>query len=82
MNKPLTMIIKETRTKLINACNESGLSPIILDLIMQGVYAEIHLLAEKQSTEEEMAYVKMLEENKQKEDLKEGLVKSQENQEI
>ena len=82
MNKPLTMVIKETRTKLANICNESGLPPVILDLIMQGVYSEVHSLAERQTSEEEAAYVKMLEENKQKEDLKEGLVKSQENQEI
>ena len=57
MNKPLTMIIKETKTKLANACNESGLPPIILDLIMQGLYSEIHNLAEKQSSEEESAYM-------------------------
>jgi hypothetical protein len=56
MNKPLTMIVKETKTKLINACNESGLPPVILDLIMQGIYSEIHTLAEKQSIEEEMIY--------------------------
>lgn len=60
MNKPLTMIVKETKTKLINACNESGLSPVILDLIMQGIYSEIHTLAEKQSMEEEMAYAQSL----------------------
>lgn len=78
MNKPLTMIVKETRTKLANVCNESGLPPVILDLIMQGVYSEIHSISEKQSLEEEMTYVKMTEENKGKEDLKEGLAKSQE----
>lgn len=62
MNKPITMVIKETKRKLANVCNESGLSPVILDLIMQGIYSEIHSLAEKQTLEEEMAYVKMLEE--------------------
>lgn len=82
MNKPLTMIIKETRMKLANICNESGLPPVILDLIIQGVYSEVHSLAERQTFEEEAAYVKMLKENEQKEDLKESLVKSQENQEI
>ena len=60
MNKPLTMVIKETKNKLANICNESGLSPIILDLIMQGIYSEIHSLAERQSLEEEMAYAKMV----------------------
>ena len=61
MNKPLTMIIKDTRTKLANVCNESGLSLTILDLIVKDIYYEIHTLAEKQSLEEELAYVKALE---------------------
>lgn len=63
MNKPLAMIIKETRMKMANICNESGLPPVILDLIMQGIYSEIHTLAEKQTLEEEKVYVKTLEEN-------------------
>lgn len=62
MNKPLTMVIKETKTKIANICNESGLSPIVLDLIMQGIYSEVHSLAERQAMEEEMSYAKMLEE--------------------
>lgn len=63
MNKPITMVIKETKRKLANICNESGLSPVVLDLIMQGIYSEIHSLAERQALEEETAYVKMLEES-------------------
>jgi hypothetical protein len=66
MNKPLTMVIKETKNKIANVCNESGLSPAILDLIMQGIYSEIHSLAERQTVEEEMSYVKMLEETSKK----------------
>lgn len=66
MNKPITMVIKETKTKIANICNESGLSPIILDLIMQGLYNEIHSLAEKQTVEEEMGYVKLLKETSKK----------------
>lgn len=66
MNKPLTMVIKETKTKIANICNESGLSPIVLDLIVQGIYSEIHSLAERQTVEEEMSYVKMLKEASKK----------------
>lgn len=69
MNKPITMAIKETKTKIANICNESGLSPIILDLIMQGIYSEIHSLAERQTMEEEMSYVKMLEESSKKKEV-------------
>lgn len=64
MNKPLTIIIKETKTKLANICNESGLPPVILDLIIQGIYSEIHSISEKQTHEEEKSYTKELEENK------------------
>ena len=66
INKPLTMVVKETKNKIANICNESGLSFIVLDLIMQGIYSEIHSLAERQTVEEEMAYVKMLEEEEKK----------------
>lgn len=66
MNKPITMVIKETKMKIANICNESGLSPIVLDLIIQGIYSEIHSLAERQTEEEEAVYVKMLEETSKK----------------
>ena len=59
MNKPLTMVVKETKEKIASVCNESGLPPVILDLIMQGLYSEIHLLVEKQTLEEEKSYVQM-----------------------
>lgn len=66
MNKPITMVIKETKQKLINVCNESGLSPVILDLIIQGVYTDVHSLAERQTIEEEINYRKVLEESSKK----------------
>lgn len=59
MNKPITMIIKETKSKLVDVCNESGLSPAILDLVIQGIYSEVHALAEKQALEEESIYAMM-----------------------
>lgn len=60
MNKPITMIIKETKIKLAKVCNESGLSPAILDLIVQGIYSEIHSLADKQALEEETIYLQTI----------------------
>lgn len=57
MNKPLAMIIKETKSKLANVCNESELPFVILDLIVKDIYLEVHSLAENQSLEEETAYV-------------------------
>lgn len=64
MNKPLSIIIKDTKSNLARVCNESGLPPVILDLIMQGIYSEIHTLAEKQAREEELAYAKAIDDNK------------------
>ena len=69
MNKPITMVIKETQIELANVCNKSGLSPIYLDLIMRGLYSEIHTLAERQSMEEGMAYVRMLKESSNDEEI-------------
>ena len=69
MDKPITMIINELKSKIINECNQSGLPPVILDLIMQGIYLEIHRLAEKQSSEEETAYKEAIKSEKSKEDL-------------
>lgn len=62
INKPITMVINETKKKFVNACNESGLSPALLDLIVGGFYSEVHSLAERQASEEEAAYVKAVEE--------------------
>lgn len=60
MNKPLTIMIKETKIKLANICNESGLPPVILDLIVQGIYSEIHSLSERQTSEEEKSYIESM----------------------
>lgn len=66
MNKPLTMIVKETKKKIVDICNESGLPTVILDFIMREISAEVHSLTERQSLEEEMAYTRMLTETSKK----------------
>lgn len=63
MNKPLTMIINETKEKIIKACNESGLPIVMIDLIVQGIYSEIHLLAEKQIREDERVFAETVKED-------------------
>lgn len=63
INKPITMAIKETKAKMINVVNESGLSPTILDLILQGIYSEVHSFAERQAAEEEKAYMQTIKDN-------------------
>lgn len=68
MKKPTSMIIKETKEKLASVINESGLSPIVLELIIQGFYSEIHILTEKQILEDEVAYRKAIESENVKKD--------------
>lgn len=63
MDKPLSMIIKETEMGLIHCCNESALPISILDLIVKKIYLEIHNLAEKQSAREELEYITFVESN-------------------
>jgi hypothetical protein len=60
LNKPITMAIKETKAKLISVINESILSPAVLDLIVQGIYYEVHSAAQRQADDEEKAYIKMI----------------------
>lgn len=74
MNKPLTMVIKETKNKIANICNESGLPVIVLDLIMQGVYSEIHSLAERQTLEDEIAYAKVIKESNNNTDIMDKVI--------
>lgn len=63
MNKPLTMIIKETKEKLAEACNGATLPLSVLDLVVQEIYFEVHRLAEKQAEAEEMAYMNAIKNN-------------------
>lgn len=71
INKPITMTIKETKAKMINIINESGLSLAVLDLIMQGIYSEVHSLAEKQAIEEERIYTEMIKDKDIKDNIEE-----------
>lgn len=48
MNKPISMVINETRISLTNICNESGLPPCILELIVGNLYKEVKHVSEIQ----------------------------------
>lgn len=61
MEKPLSMMIEETKHKLAQICNESGLHICVLDLVMDGLRSEIHHLAERQTLNEKELYLKSLE---------------------
>lgn len=48
MVKTFANTIKETQNQLARICNNSGLSPIILELILQNLCSEIRLLVKEQ----------------------------------
>lgn len=60
MNKPLTILIQETKSNFIKTINNSSLPPCVLELIMQDILNEIHVLSQKQLQEDELAYMNSL----------------------
>ena len=48
MEKSFNKTIKEVQKGIVQICNESGLSPIVLELILQNLLSEVRLMIEKQ----------------------------------
>ena len=53
MEKSFNKTIKEVQRRIVQICNESDLSPIVLELILQNLLSEVHLMVEKQMFEED-----------------------------
>ena len=70
MDKPISIIIDETKNTIVQACNSSGLSPCILEIILQNVYSEAHMLAEKQLENDLLTYSNSLAQTENKETIK------------
>lgn len=58
VEKPITMVIEDTKNNLINVINQSGLHPFILDSIMKELHNEIHISYLKQAQIEAENYNK------------------------
>lgn len=56
MNKPISMIINETKTNLLQICNQSSLHPSILELIIKDLYNEISLVSGQVLNKEKNEY--------------------------
>ena len=56
MNKPISMVIKETKSNLIQVCNESNLHISILQLIVKEMHDELNKVAQRVMEEEELQY--------------------------
>ncbi len=65
MNKPISIIINETRTSLIDICNKSNLPACVLEPIIKDLYEEIKHISSIQLKQDTEAYNKAQEEHKE-----------------
>lgn len=65
MNKPASVAIKEFAEKMEGCINESGLPPIIVEMVMRSYYMRIKEMADEQTIREEKAYRESLEETEE-----------------
>ncbi len=68
MNKPASVAIKEFSENLESCVNNSGLPPIVLEMVMRGYYLQLKELADRQTRTEEESYRKDLEKQEVSED--------------
>lgn len=68
MNKPASVAIKEFSDNLESCVNNSGLPPIVLEMVMRGYYLQLKELADRQTRTEEESYRKDLEKQEVSED--------------
>lgn len=68
MNKPLSMVINETRISLTDICNKSGLPACVLEPIVRDLYEEIKYVSSMQLKQDTETYNKAQEEAKKEND--------------
>lgn len=56
-NKPISMVINETRISLLKICNESGLPACVLELIVKDLYNDVNRVSENQFKKDEESYI-------------------------
>ena len=67
MEKPISIMIDETKTNLISTINNSGLPFWLLEPIVKNVYQEIKTLSDNQLRADQQAYKEFLIEEEKKE---------------
>ena len=63
MEKPITMVVDETRQSLIKTINESNLPPFIIEMMLKDIYTEVNQLNINVSTREKEEYLQSLKES-------------------
>lgn len=64
MNKPISMIINETRLSLADICNNSGLPACVLELIVRDLHEKIKYVSSMQLKQDTETYNKAQEDTK------------------
>ena len=65
MEKPISMMINDTKIGIANICNQSGLPSYILEPILKELYLEVKELSRQQLKQDEATYKASLEQDKQ-----------------
>lgn len=60
INKPISLLINEFRQGLVDYINNSNLHPEFKDMILEGIYTEVHQVAITQANYEKAEYEKAL----------------------
>lgn len=70
MEKPITIIIQETKDQLIGIINASNLPPVILEPVVRDIYNEINTLTKMQYEKDLKEYHNKLNQENQLNNLK------------
>lgn len=71
MNKPITLVIEETKTKLADIINTSGLPPFVIEPILSTFLQEAHAASKRQYEIDKLQYEQAIakEQEEQNEDV-------------
>lgn len=56
MNKPITLVVEETKTKLADIINTSGLPPFVIEPILSTFLQEAHAASKRQYEIDKIQY--------------------------
>lgn len=73
MNKPITLVIEETKTKLAEIINTSGLPPFVIEPILSTFLQEAHAASKRQYEIDKLQYEQTI--AKEQEDLDKDIEK-------
>lgn len=75
MNKPITLVIEETKTKLADIINTSGLPPFVIEPILSTFLQEAHAASKRQYEIDKLQYEQAI--AKEQEDLDKDIEKDE-----